>query len=142
MKFYHLFVVFIIAVVVSGCGQVQQQSQKQQIVNQDNSGSGGDLAGSSGSKVVVKEFALTAEKWDFSPSTITVNKGDRVEFMIQSIDVAHGIKIDAFDVNSRLEPGQTTTVEFVADKAGTFSFYCNVFCDDGHSGMKGTLVVQ
>jgi len=70
-----------------------------------------------------------------------VNKGDRVKLMIQSADIAHGIKIDAFNVNNRLEPGQTTIVEFVADKAGTFSFYCNVFCGDGHSGMKGTLIV-
>jgi len=130
MKIYHLFVVFIMAIMLSGCGQGQSTSS-----NQDTSTDNNVSAGS------VKEFTLIAKQWEFSPSIITVNKGDRVKLMIQSADIAHGIKIDAFNVNNRLEPGQTTIVEFVADKAGTFSFYCNVFCGDGHSGMKGTLIV-
>jgi cytochrome c oxidase subunit 2 len=34
------------------------------------------------------------------------------------------------------------TVEFVADKAGTFTFSCSVYCGKGHRGMKGELVVS
>ncbi len=34
-----------------------------------------------------QEFAMTAKKWEFSPSTMTVNKGDAVKLRIESIDV-------------------------------------------------------
>jgi len=48
-----------------------------------------------------------------------------------------------------LEPrGGTETVEFVADKAGTFTFSCEVpynpdkqWCDPDHAMMTGTLIV-
>ena len=89
-----------------------------------------------------KEFNVVAKQWDFSPSTITVNEGDNVILRIESIDVTHGFVLSGFGVNERLEPGKTTTVEFMADKKGTFSFFCNVSCGIGHSGMRGTLVVQ
>jgi heme/copper-type cytochrome/quinol oxidase subunit 2 len=32
-------------------------------------------------------------------------------------------------------------LSFTPDKAGTFTFLCDVFCGDGHEGMSGRLVV-
>ena len=61
---------------------------------------------------------------------------------IKSIDVTHGFSLPDFSINSRLNPGQTTTVEFTADKTGTFTFFCSVQCGEGHSNMKGTLIVN
>ena len=90
----------------------------------------------------VKEFTMTAKQWSFVPSTITVNKGDTVRLNITSTDVKHGIKISAFNVSADLNPGQSTTVEFVADKTGSFSYFCSVFCGSGHGSMKGTLIVK
>jgi cytochrome c oxidase subunit 2 len=90
----------------------------------------------------VKTFDITAKQWQFVPDTITVNKGDRVVLSIRSVDVTHGISIPDFGVNERLEPGKVTEVEFVADKTGTFSFVCSVFCGAGHSNMRGTLIVE
>lgn len=90
----------------------------------------------------VKEFTLTAKQWSFSPSTITVNKGDTVKLSITSTDVIHGLAINEFNVNVRLPVGETKIVEFVADKTGTFSFYCSVRCGSGHSGMRGQLIVK
>lgn len=89
-----------------------------------------------------KEFNVIAKKWDFSPDTITVNEGDTVILNIESIDVDHGIAIPDFGVNEKLSPGNTVKIEFVADKKGSFSFSCNVFCGIGHGSMRGTLVVQ
>ncbi len=94
------------------------------------------------SKEVLKEFTMTAKRFDFSPSTITVNKGDKVKITITSTDVAHGFSLPDFNINERLEPNQPVTVEFVADKVGTFTFRCNVPCGSGHSSMKGTLIVK
>lgn len=86
-------------------------------------------------------FNVTAKQWSFSPTTITVKKGDRVRLSITSVDVRHGFALPTFDISETLQPGQTTTVEFSADQAGSFSFFCNVFCGDGHGAMTGTLVV-
>ena len=52
------------------------------------------------------------------------------------------IPAEYFNVSEMLEPGKTVSVEFVADKQGTFSFFCNVFCGSGHGNMKGTLIVK
>lgn len=90
----------------------------------------------------IKEFDITAKKWDFSPSTITVNEGDTVILNVESIDVEHGFALLDFGINEQLSPGETVRIEFVADKKGTFSFFCNVYCGSGHSGMKGILVVN
>lgn len=89
-----------------------------------------------------KEFDVIAKQWDFSPNTITVNEGDNVILNIESIDVNHGFALTTFGISEFLSPGNTVKVEFVADKTGTFSFFCNVSCGSGHGGMRGTLVVQ
>lgn len=89
-----------------------------------------------------KTVNITAKQWEFSPSTVTVKKGTTVQLVITSEDVTHGFSLSAFGVNEQLKAGETTTVEFVADTVGTFSFFCNIFCGSGHSGMSGTLVVE
>lgn len=90
----------------------------------------------------VQEFDLIARQFEFEPSTITVNEGDTVRFSIESEDVTHGFFLSEFDVDETLTAGETTEVEFVADKAGEYSFFCSQFCGSGHSGMTGTLVVE
>ena len=55
----------------------------------------------------VKSFDLTAKKWAFEPSTITVNKGDKVKLSIKSVDVTHGFSVPDFGVNQTLKPGET-----------------------------------
>ena len=45
-------------------------------------------------QVPVREFQITAERFQFSPSTIEVNQGDTVRLVVRSVDVAHGFRID------------------------------------------------
>lgn len=93
---------------------------------------------------VVKEFAMEAPSWVFDPDTVTVSAGDTVRLIIHvpDNDVPHGIGINEFSVNKRLDPGKTETVEFVADLRGTFTYYCSVPCGEGHSRMVGKLIVK
>lgn len=93
-------------------------------------------------KPVVKTFNLTAKKFDFSPSTITVKQGDTVRITVTSANETHGFVIPDFGVNKVINPGAPVTVEFVANKKGTFTFRCSVFCGEGHGKMTGTLVVE
>lgn len=90
----------------------------------------------------VKEFTLTAKRFEFSPATITVNKGDKVRLVVTSLDVPHGISIPEYGINERLDVGKPVTIEFTADKQGSFTSYCSVACGDGHGNMKGKLIVK
>ncbi len=90
----------------------------------------------------VKEFNVTAKRFEFNPAEITVNKGDMVRLRLTSLDAVHGFALGAYDINQRIEPGKTTVIEFNATKEGTFPFICNVYCGAGHPGMKGILIVQ
>lgn len=90
----------------------------------------------------VKEISMTARQFSFEPSVIEVNKGDKVKLQITSTDVTHGISLPVFGINKRLPPGRTVEVEFTADRTGTFSFACSVYCGSGHGRMKGKLIVK
>ena len=87
------------------------------------------------------EIRVIARKFEFSPKSITVSKGERVKLVVTSEDVDHGIAIDAYNIDVKLTAKQTKTIEFTADREGRFRFYCSVFCGDGHPEMAGELVV-
>lgn len=91
---------------------------------------------------VIRTFDITAKQWAFEPSTIRVNKGDTVVFNVTSVDVDHGLTLAQFGVDLKLKSGETKTATFVADKTGSFTFSCHVFCGSGHGSMKGTLIVE
>ena len=90
----------------------------------------------------IKEITVTAKNWQFDPGTITVKQGDRVRLKITSVDVPHSFMLKDYGLNVKLDPGQTQIVEFVADKAGEFSFRCGVPCGEGHRDMTGKFIVQ
>jgi cytochrome c oxidase subunit 2 len=90
----------------------------------------------------VHEIQVTLKKYEFNPGTLRVKKGERVRLILAAADHDHGFKLDEFDVSQKVQKGTTATVEFIADKAGTFQFRCSNVCGLGHRGMKGTLVVQ
>ncbi len=89
----------------------------------------------------VKEFTMTAKKFDFSPATITVSEGDNIKLTVNNLDVPHGFAIDELGIKKDLPVG-TTVVEFTATKKGTFRFYCSLFCGQGHKEMEGKLIVE
>jgi len=102
----------------------------------------GDSGNFGGSGESIKEFNIVANDFEFNPGIIMVNEGDTVVLHIESGDTEHGIAIPEFEVSQTLPLGETTDVEFVADKKGTYTFFCNVYCGSGHRDMKGTLVVN
>jgi cytochrome c oxidase subunit 2 len=90
----------------------------------------------------VKTIDVTASRFQFEPATILVAQGDTVRLRLHSADRTHAFAIKAFHVKAVIpKGGETVTVEFVADQAGTFAFTCSEYCGTGHSRMKGKLVV-
>lgn len=129
-----LFVVLVLGLfLVAGCTQKTQPD-----VGGGNSvGDAQELTGET------KEFRVEAFQFGYEPSVIEVNEGDTVRIIASSRDVSHGLVISQFGVNLFLgSDGTEQTAEFVADKKGTFSFFCNVPCGSGHGSMRGLLIVN
>ena len=90
-----------------------------------------------------RSFEVTASKYKFEPSVLTVDQGDHVTITLKSADRTHGFAIKEYGVKTEIpDGGRTVSVEFVADKPGTFTFSCSKFCGMGHSRMKGQLIVK
>ena len=104
-------------------------------------------------------FELTAKKYEYSPSPVHVKAGTKVQLKITATDHDHGFKIatvpDGSEPGSKpglvfvspqecwqLKKGETTTIEFLAQTPGTYTFKCCHTCGLGHRGMKGQIVVD
>jgi len=89
---------------------------------------------------------LTAEvptKGGWQPRVIRTKVGETVRLRLTSKDVTHGFLLPEFGINvGPISPGEFTTVEFVPDRPGTFTFYCNILCSTRHGAMNGRLVVE
>jgi cytochrome c oxidase subunit 2 len=88
------------------------------------------------------EIAMTARKFSFTPDVVRVKKDAHVTLTITALDAEHGFKLEAFHVDKKLKKGEATSIEFIADKTGTFPFQCSHFCGRGHGKMKGQLIVE
>ena len=95
-----------------------------------------------GEAKVIDLVARAPEAGGWDPEYITVNKGDTVRLRITGHDVVHGFAIGKLGIDvGPITPGEVATVEFVADKVGQFTYYCNVWCSPYHYRMRGTLEV-
>lgn len=96
-----------------------------------------------GDRVLVN---MTAVRSHFTPEHVEVNEGDRVTWRITAMETAmdatHGFCIGAYNINLSLEPGEYVEFTFVADKAGTYPYYCTEFCSALHLEMMGYLHVK
>lgn len=88
-----------------------------------------------------REIKVIARKFEFSPKTITVSKGERVRLVVSSEDVDHGFAIKEFGIDQEIKAKQTKVIELTPEKEGRFQFTCSVFCGDGHADMVGELIV-
>lgn len=86
-------------------------------------------------------FRIEAHSFEFSPAEIVVNQGDRVTIELTSLDVVHGLSLDGYGWQIEADPGQTQTMTFTADYAGTFRFRCSVTCGALHPFMIGKVHV-
>lgn len=103
------------------------------------------LAMTTGVSAATRSFTITARQFSFAvnPSPFVVNQGDTVSVDLTSADVTHGFFVEHyFTSGTTVFKGQHQTITFVANTAGTFTYFCTVFCGEGHPTMSGTLVVN
>ena len=94
-----------------------------------------------------KVITLTGENYKFildgkeSPE-LKVKEGDKVIIKFTNTAGLHNWILDEFNVATKqVKTGESSSVEFIAYKRGTFEYYCSV---GGHrfEGMKGNLIVE
>lgn len=92
------------------------------------------------------EFIVNGNEFSFSPSTITVRRGERVKLAFKNVgSITHTYTIEKLNLDTGLvSPGSSKTLEFNAPANGgvlTFQSICTV---PGHkeAGMVGTLKVE
>lgn len=92
------------------------------------------------------EVYMVAVRSSFAPTAIDVNVGDKVTVYLtnieQTTDELHGFGLNDYNLNVVVDPGETKTIEFVADKPGVFPYYCTNFCSALHQEMQGYLLVK
>jgi heme/copper-type cytochrome/quinol oxidase subunit 2 len=89
-----------------------------------------------------REFTVTAKDYKFSPNRIEVTQDDLVKLTVRSEDVAYSVTIDEYRMSRRVPAKGETTIEFRADRTGTFPFYSNLTNDSRHKDTRGELVVR
>lgn len=93
------------------------------------------------SQTAPKRIEITAKKFDFTPSEITLKKGEPVVLVLHSVDVPHGLRFQELGLDMKANKGKSSEVPFTPTKTGDFIGKCSVFCGSGHGRMKLTLHV-
>jgi nitrosocyanin len=90
----------------------------------------------------VKNITVTGTEFAFSPSTLSVNKGETVNVTFTNNGAfPHNFTITQLNVKSKtIQSGESDTVTFTADTAGTFTYFCSVPTHKD-KGMVGMLTV-
>lgn len=90
----------------------------------------------------VKEFTVEGSSFAFAPKTMVVNKGDTVKITFTNKVGFHDFVIDEFNARTKqIKAGESEVITFVADRVGTFEYYCSVGTHRAQ-GMVGTLTVN
>lgn len=84
---------------------------------------------------------IVAKRFEFSPSQITLKKGETVKLQLTSQDVTHGFFLRALKIDSDIPAGKTTEITVTPQTAGTFTNICDHFCGVNHGAMHMTIEV-
>ena len=93
----------------------------------------------------VVDIYATVMRSHITPGQITVTQGDTVRLHVTNIETTenatHTFTLPAHNLQASLDPGEVVTVEFKADRVGSYAYYCAQFCSALHMEMYGWLLV-
>lgn len=88
--------------------------------------------------------SISAERFAFNPSKVTVKQGQLIEFVLTSDDTDHGFRIPGTTIDVAIPPSGAgeARVRFQARDKGKFVYECSRPCGAGHNIMRGEIVVK
>lgn len=96
-----------------------------------------------GNKVTVRIVAFAPA---YEPNVFNVKVGDEVTIILTNIDrvedLTHGFGLPEYNIQFLVNPQETKSVTFKADKPGVFWYYCTNFCHALHLEMRGRMIVE
>lgn len=91
---------------------------------------------------LMKTFNVTGTNFAYDLKEIRVKEGDTVMLHLMSGEGTHDLVIDEYNVKTDVvRDGGMTMATFVADKKGTFEYYCSIGKHRAN-GMVGKLIVE
>jgi cytochrome c oxidase subunit 2 len=88
-----------------------------------------------------KVIEITAKKFEFSPTEITLKKGEPVILRLSSSDRVHGFMSKPLKIDTDIPSDTTKDVAVTPDAAGNFTVICDHYCGTGHGNMKMKVTV-
>ena len=88
-----------------------------------------------------KVIEISAKKFEFTPSEITLKKGEPVILRLSSSDRVHGFMSKPLKIDTDIPNDTTKDIAVTPDTAGDFTIICDHYCGTGHGNMKMKVTV-
>ncbi len=87
---------------------------------------------------------LMAMQFSYTPGVLRLESGVPYRFRMMSMDVNHGASIHTGFAGHIMRRPARAMMEMVMtfSEPGEYMIYCTVYCGDGHSQMKGKIIVE
>ncbi len=136
----------VLALVIVGIGMMMSRNnttqEMAQVPETTTAPAVNESPAVAGMESSAKTIEVEAGSFYYKPNEIRVKKGETVKIVMKSVSMMHDFVIDELNVKMPItKNGETGTVEFVADKAGTFEYYCSVG-QHRANGQVGTIIVE
>src|SRR5579862_1675124 len=88
-----------------------------------------------------RTIEIHARRYAFSPSDITIKKGETIRLKLITDDVTHSLMIKGLGVDQTITKGHPAELTLTPKQDGDFQGQCGHFCGSGHGKMLMTIHV-
>jgi nitrous-oxide reductase len=89
---------------------------------------------------------VAAIRSHFVPDQVEATQGDTLYFHVTNLeqdeDITHGFGILWSSLDMQIEPGETKTIRYVANRPGIQPYYCSNFCSALHQEMQAYMRIR
>jgi len=95
----------------------------------------GLVSASAFAQASARRIEIHAKRFSFTPSEITLEKGQTVTLALTSDDVPHSLLVESLHINGAMTKGHVTEINVTPQETGDFKGRCGRFCGSGHGSM-------